>query len=175
MRSETRRTRHASIAAAVVVLATSFGPAVHAMSAADGAFDAIVSHYSRIHDALVEDSLTDVSDHATAIARIADEALADPRATHLQVAADDLDTVRELLPEVVERARGLAETADLEGARRATATLTQPLVRWQRLVDGPKPVVVYCPMHRKAWLQDDGPVENPYDPTMLRCGSIVQR
>ncbi len=91
------------------------------------------------------------------------------------MAADDLATVRELLPEVVERARALAEATDLERARAAMASLTQPLTRWQRLVRGPKPVVAYCPMHRKAWLQDDGPMENPYDPTMLRCGSIVQQ
>jgi len=176
MRAKPRGTRSFTpIATVTVFLAASFGPGARAVSAADGAFDIIASHYSRIHEALVDGSLTGVSDRATAIARTADEALADLRATRLQIPADDLSTVRELLPEVVDRARVLAEAEDLDGARAATAALTQPLVRWQRLVEGPKPVVAYCPMHRRAWLQHDGPVENPYDPTMLRCGTIVQR
>ena len=168
--------RRPSVMMAALSFALSVGlGAAPPASASGGAFTTITSHYSRIHGALVEDSLTDVSDQATAIARAADEALADLRATHVQVASDDLATVRELLPAVVERARALAETTDLEQARAAMATLTQPLTRWQRLVRGRKPVVAYCPMHRRAWLQDDGPMENPYDPTMLRCGSIVQQ
>jgi hypothetical protein len=149
--------------------------AAPAASDSGGAFTTIAEHYHRIHEALVDDSLTDVSHNATAIARTADEVLAHPSAARTQVAAGDVTTVRELLPEVVDRARVLADCADLEDARAAMAKLTQPLTRWQRLVRDPKPVVAYCPMVRKAWLQDDGPMENPYDTTMLRCGSIVQR
>jgi len=162
------------MAALLFVLSVGLG-AAPAAPASGGAFTTIAEHYHRIHEALVDDSLTDVSRNATAIARTADEVLADPSAARAQVAAGDVTTVRELLPEVVDRARLLADSADLEDARTAMAKLTQPLTRWQRLVRDPKPVVAYCPMHRRAWLQDDGPVANPYDPTMLGCGSIVQR
>ena len=51
---------------------------------------------------------------ATAIARTADEVLAHPSATRTQVAAGDVTTVRQLLPEIVDRARVLADCADLE-------------------------------------------------------------
>jgi Cu(I)/Ag(I) efflux system membrane fusion protein len=161
---------------AAVVLAVGHGLAVvPSISAADAAFSSIANDYDAIHEALVEDSLAGVNDHALAIARTADEALADLDAGRAQVAVDDVTTVRELLPEVVDRARTLAEATDLQDARALVAQLTQPLSRWQRLVRDPKPVVAYCPMVRRAWLQDDGFVENPYDPTMLRCGTIVQR
>jgi hypothetical protein len=30
-------------------------------------------------------------------------------------------------------------------------------------------------MEKKAWLQPDEAIGNPYDPTMLRCGEVVQR
>ena len=38
-----------------------------------------------------------------------------------------------------------------------------------------RPVVVYCPMEKKAWLQPDEAIGNPYVPSMLRCGEVVQR
>ena len=69
----------------------------------------------------------------------------------------------------------LAAAKDLDDARNALASLTKPLSRWQKLVNGPRPVVVYCPMEKKAWLQPDGPIGNPYAPSMLRCGEVVQR
>lgn len=170
------RSRSELLMAAALVMVVGHGlGAVVSASAADAAFSSIASDYDAIHEALVEDSLAGVNDHALAIARTADAALSDLDAGRAQVAVDDVTKVRELLPEVVDRARTLAGATDLEDARTLMAQLTQPLSRWQRLVRDPKPVVAYCPMVRRAWLQDDGFVENPYDPTMLRCGSIVQR
>jgi hypothetical protein len=55
------------------------------------------------------------------------------------------------------------------------AELTKPLVRWHALLEGSRPVVAYCPMVKKAWLQPDGAIGNPYAPSMLGCGEVVQR
>lgn len=139
------------------------------------AFQGVVADYEAIRQALLDDSTDGVPENARAIAAAAAELEADFNAGAAGVAADDADAVRALLDEVETRARSLADADGLAEARQALASLTQPLVRWHRLVEGPKPVVAYCPMEKKAWLQPDEAIGNPYDPTMLRCGEVVQR
>ncbi|MGD8441803.1 MAG: hypothetical protein PVG53_14825 [Holophagae bacterium] len=155
---------------ALVLLAVGAGGA-----AADSRFDVLFDHYEGIREALVENSTGGVSAHARAIAAEATTLIRSFDAAAAGVAAKDAAAIQELLPQVRERADTLAAADGLEATRVAFAALTQPLTRWQKLVDGPRPVVVYCPMEKKAWLQPDGPVENPYDPSMLRCGDVVQR
>ncbi len=84
-------------------------------------------------------------------------------------------TVKALLPEIENRATSGRRSSDLESVRNEMAELTKPLVRWHGLVEGSKPVVAYCPMVKKAWLQPDEAIGNPYAPYMLRCGEVVQR
>ena len=64
---------------------------------------------------------------------------------------------------------------ELESLERL-AELTKPLVRWHELIEGPRPVVAYCPMYKRSWLQPSGDLEigNPYG-GMPRCGEIVSR
>jgi len=83
--------------------------------------------------------------------------------------------VRPLLPEISEKATRVASASDLASVRGELAELTKPLVRWHELVEGSRPVVAYCPMEKKAWLQPDEAIGNPYAPYMLRCGEVVQR
>ena len=50
-----------------------------------------------------------------------------------------------------------------------------PILFNHGLIEGDRPVVAYCPMEKKAWLQPYEPIGNPYAPYMLRCGEVVQR
>ena len=91
------------------------------------------------------------------------------------VSSDDAAAVRALLPEISNLAMKVAAAADLDTVRNEVAEMTKPLVRWHELIEGPRPVVAYCPMVKKAWIQPDEAIGNPYAPYMLRCGEVVQR
>jgi hypothetical protein len=46
--------------------------------------------------------------------------------------------------------------------------------RYRKLIGDDSVVVAYCPMEKKAWLQPDGEIENPYGgQAMPRCGRVV--
>ena len=50
------------------------------------------------------------------------------------------------------------------------------MVRYRQLVPDPQPVVVFCSMAQKVWLQPKGEIGNPYyGSSMLRCGKVVSR
>ena len=83
--------------------------------------------------------------------------------------------VKELLPLIEKQSMKVASAPDLPSIRAELAELTKPLVRYHALVQGSRPVVAYCPMEKRAWLQPDEPIGNPYAPHMLRCGDVVQR
>ena len=70
---------------------------------------------------------------------------------------------------IVEKAKVVSEARDLVQARAAFRPLTdeiEPLTVTEKNV-----TVMYCPMAKGTWVQDTGPVENPYyGKSMLRCG-----
>lgn len=144
-------------------------------AAADPAFSGISSQYEAIRQALIKDSTAGIREHAQAIQSIASRLSQDFSAASAGVAESDARAVRELLPEIIERSGALAVADGLAAVRTAFAELTMPLVRYHRLVQGARPVVAYCPMEKKSWLQPDEAIGNPYAPSMLRCGEIVQR
>jgi hypothetical protein len=138
-------------------------------------FDEISGHYEAIRQALIKNTTDDIAAQAEAIA-VAATSLADAFSVEAAgVGAGDTAAVKALLPEVYARAEKLAAADGLADTRQEFAALTQPLARWQKLVKGPRPIVAYCPMEKKAWLQPDEAIGNPYAPSMLRCGEVVQK
>jgi Cu(I)/Ag(I) efflux system membrane fusion protein len=161
---------------AILIAVLSIAASVFAMpTAAESTFADIFDHYEAIRQVLIEDATDGVAGHATAIADATAALARDFDATAAQIGTDDADAVRGWLPEIEARARAVASADGLEPTREAVAELTRPLVRWHELVEGGKPVVAYCPMVEKAWLQPDEAIGNPYAPYMLRCGEVVQR
>ena len=144
-------------------------------TAADNSFHEISAHYEAIRQSLMNDSTNGVIEHAMAIQGTARKLEADFSAAAAGVQADDAAAVQALLPEIIERSGQLAEAKGLKSVRAEFAELTKPLTRYHALVRGERPVVAYCPMEKKAWLQPDEPIGNPYDPSMLRCGNVVAR
>ncbi len=139
------------------------------------AFDTIADHYEAIRQVLIEDSTDGVARHAEAIAETAGALKRNYSDTAAGVKSGSGGTIKSLLPEIEKRALEVARATDLEAIRTEMAELTQPLVRWHELVDGQRPVVAYCSMAKRAWLQPDEAIGNPYAPYMLRCGEVVQR
>jgi len=162
--------------AAIAVIAALLGLAVApGVAAADHAFTGIASQYELIRQALIQDSTEGVKEHALAIQFAASRLSRDFSAADAGVAEKDAAAVRELLPEIIERAGRLAAAEGLTAVRAELAELTKPLVRYHALVQGSRPIVAYCPMEKKSWLQPDEAIGNPYAPSMLRCGEVVQR
>jgi hypothetical protein len=163
-----KRTIRKTLVTALALLAT-------VAAAEDNAFRDISRHYEAIRQALMNDSTDGVAEHAAAIQSATQKLNAEftPEAAGIQ--ADDSTAARELLPEIIDRSGRLAAAQDLTSVRTELAELTKPLTRYHALVQGDRPVVVYCPMEKKAWLQPDGPIGNPYAPSMLRCGEVVAR
>ena len=165
-------TNRAAIAVFAALLGLAVAPGV---AAADHAFAGIAGQYELIRQALIEGSTEGVKEHALAIQFTASRLSRDFSAAKAGVAEKDAEAVRALLPEISERAGRLAAAEGLTAVRTELAELTRPLVRYQALVQGPRPIVVYCPMVKKSWLQPDEAIGNPYDPSMLRCGEVVGR
>lgn len=161
--------------AIVIVIASMIVLVSATFAGEDTAFDEVVRHYEAIRQVLIEDSTEGIAEHAEGIAAAADGLDGDFKASVSGVSTEDAAAVKALLPEIADRAGRVADADNIEAIRTELAEMTKPLVRWHGLVEGSKPVVAYCPMEKKAWLQPDEAIGNPYAPYMLRCGEVVQR
>ena len=118
---------------------------------------AVVDPYLMIDAALASDSIDSVKAHAGEVATAA---------TTLGATAFRIDTA----------ALQLASAADLADARAKFGVLSEALDAYmsaQHLTPPPGIRVAFCPMAMKPWLQEDGPLRNPYyGSQMLTCGSF---
>ena len=74
---------------------------------------------------------------------------------------------------IAERSAALATAADLKSARDSFAMLSEEVIYYRDGRSGPRPVVVYCSMEKKSWLQPKGAITNPYlDESMRSCGEV---
>ena len=151
---------------ALVSILTLLTLAAAAGASSSATFDEILKPYEAVRLALLEDTVDGVGERAAAIRKEA-EAAADADST-----ADD---VRPLLEKIAGFAGDLAEASDLETARGAFYEISKMLVQYRSKVSGDDlPVVMYCPMAKKSWLQLAGEVGNPYHgQSMPRCGNVV--
>jgi len=134
-------------------------PRAAARASGPGTLSPIVDPAIAIQVALAADSIDGVRPQAIAL-RAAAGSLGSPGAAIERAAA------------------ALAATATLEDARRAFGTMSEALLAYvdaehTTLAAGVR--VAYCPMARKSWLQNDGPVANPYyGRRMLSCGELTK-
>ena len=104
------------------------------------------------------------------------QALLDSSLDETQQAADALaNTARgEEQPAIAARAKALAATATLKGARDSFSMLSEEVIRFRDRRSGDRPAVAYCSMYKASWLQPEGAISNPYaeDKSMLTCGEF---
>jgi hypothetical protein len=140
----------------------------------DSAFTTILGHYEEIRQMLLADRSAGLAEHANAIQ---DSVLAlqkDFSSEKAGVRPGEGDKAKELLPALSKAAVELAEAPDIEVARQALYPLSKALVRYRKLATGELPVVAYCSMSKKSWLQPSGDIGNPYfGQAMPTCGEIV--
>lgn len=74
---------------------------------------------------------------------------------------------------VAAKAEALAKAKDLAGARTAFAALSDEVIKVRAALKTGAPIVAYCPMEKKSWLQPKGEISNPYvDASMRTCGEV---
>ena len=74
---------------------------------------------------------------------------------------------------LVVAAKALAVAEDIASAREAFGSLSDALLHYSELVGLGELKVAYCPMVDKSWVQEQGPIANPfYGAMMLTCGSF---
>ena len=69
-------------------------------------------------------------------------------------------------------AEAVAAAKDLKSARNAFAALSDQMIKVRNATKGPRPMIGFCPMVNKSWLQAKGDIGNPYDPAMAQCGML---
>ena len=74
--------------------------------------------------------------------------------------------------DVTATAEAVAAARDLKSARNAFAALSDQLIKVRNAASGERPMIGFCPMVDKSWLQAKGEIGNPYDPAMAQCGML---
>ncbi len=144
------------------------------------AFDQILESYEAVRLALTNDTTEGVSKHGDEIETILKRLSTDWSPSAAGIQADMAEDIQELLPQLSQAAAALASATSLDATRDAFYELSRPLVLWRKAANpstsaGGWPIVAYCPMAKRSWLQPRGDVSNPYyGQSMLRCGEIVE-
>jgi alanine racemase len=74
---------------------------------------------------------------------------------------------------VAAKAEALAKATSFPAAKSAFGALSDEMIRYRSAVNAKDPIVVYCSMEKKSWLQPKGAVVNPYvDASMRGCGDV---
>ncbi|HEX9736229.1 MAG TPA: hypothetical protein VGG06_30065 [Thermoanaerobaculia bacterium] len=142
------------------------GLATAAGAGSSATFDRIVQPYEEIRLLLLNDSNDGVAGHAARIRDAAQTAAAGTAET---------EEARKLLEPIAGFAGDLAAGGEIQAQRDAFYELSKLLVQYRAKVSGDDlPVVMYCPMVKRSWLQPAGEVGNPYHgQKMANCGYVV--
>ena len=144
------------------------------------AFERLLEQYEPVRLALVNDTLDDTGEFRKTL-----ESEVETLSRDFSAAAAGVDTaqeanVEELLGELAVAAEALAKAADLSSARDAFYAFSKPLVRYRAALvasghdEDELPVVAYCAMAKRSWLQPAGKIGNPYHgQSMAECGEVV--
>ncbi len=164
------------LAAAAAAFAFATASPAAATTPAPSRFDATLARYETVRLALVADRWDAAA--ATAAKQLHAEVKAlgaAPTPAAAGVPAGKLTAVKALLPEVEKASGELAAAGDLKAARDAFYRVSMPLVRWPAATGRPAPVVAFCSMAKRSWLQPQPqPLGNPYyGKKMERCGEVV--
>ena len=95
--------------------------------------------------------------------------LADVQASAKELAAESAKVKN---ADVTATAEAVAAANDLKSARNAFAALSDQMIKVRNAAKGDRPMIGFCPMVNKSWLQAKGEIGNPYDAAMAQCGML---
>ena len=141
---------------------------------AQSTLSTVLTHYEAVRLSLFKDSMDGVADQGRKISDALESLATDWSPERAGIDADQAALAQELLPIMGTAADNLAEAKTLDEARDAFYDLSKPLVRLRGAAVDPMPVVAYCSMSKRSWLQPKGKIGNPYHGSaMPHCGQIV--
>ena len=114
----------------------------------------LFARYEAVRQGLLQQKLADVQTSAKALAAAAAE-------------AKNAD--------VTAAAEAVVAAKDLKAARTAFAALSDQMIKVRNAATGERPMIGFCPMVNKSWLQAKGDIGNPYDPAMAQCGMLKDK
>ncbi|HHQ48881.1 MAG TPA: DUF3347 domain-containing protein [Acidobacteria bacterium] len=122
-------------------------------------FQRLFNHYNSIRAALAADTIAEIPYHAEQLG-----VLARTLAGEVQRSKDkDSATIAKELLAISNAARQVGYSTDLKAARTAFAELSRALVAYRGVANVKDPIVVFCPLHNRIWLQRSGEkIGNPY-------------
>ena len=103
------------------------------------------------------------------------QALLNGSVVEVTKAASELATAARIEKQdaIAQRAAALSAAKDITAAKNAFAALSDPMIAFRAKSSSERPIVVYCSMEKKTWLQPKGKIVNPYvAPSMRGCGEI---
>lgn len=157
------------LAVLLVVGSSSLG-----LAGESSAFERMAVHYENIRQALLHDTFEDVAVAAGNIQHVLQALETDFGEKAAGIRPGSGEDLGALLPSIQSATADLIEAATIADAREAFGALSKAMVRYRQLVPEPAPVVAFCPMAQKVWLQPKGEIGNPYyGQSMARCGEIV--
>jgi Cu(I)/Ag(I) efflux system membrane fusion protein len=128
----------------------------------------VLVSYLKIQTALASDSMAGVPEAAHTIAA------ASAKVDLQGMPEKSVPHYEEMLAAIAKASEALAAATHLEEARARFKDLSRPMVMWGTMSKPAGVNVMYCPMAKAKWLQDEGPVRNPYyGKSMLGCGEVV--
>ena len=159
----------------VLVLAATAPLAVAQEDTEPTGFASVLAGYEALRLTLVADSTDGVRAEAENIHRALAGLAGSFDSRSAAVAESESEAARVLIGELTAAAEALAAAEGLEAVRDAFYELSKPLVRYRELMEGERPVVAYCPMSKRSWLQPQGEeVGNPYHgSSMPKCGKLL--
>ena len=142
---------------------------------AETAFASVFHHYEALWQALADDSVAGLAEHAEGMRDAADRIAADFSADKAGlVMSADAEEASAFFDQVAKTALLLGTASDLTAARELFYDLSKPMVRLNELLAGERMKVVYCSMAKMSWLQRQEKIVNPYHGrAMAGCGEIV--
>jgi Cu(I)/Ag(I) efflux system membrane fusion protein len=165
-----------SLGGLLLALAMSFVLAPGTAAQVPGtSFADLMGHYETVRLTLAADSLDGVQAEALSIQRVLSEMAEDFKPKKAGIDPAKTEEARVLLPDLGTAAANLVAADTLESSRDAFYELSKLLVRLRKTASGEDlPVVAYCSMARRSWLQPEGKLGNPYyGQTMPVCGEVV--
>jgi hypothetical protein len=134
----------------------------------DNAMAPVLVSYLKIQTALASDSMAGVPEAAHTIAA------ASAKVDLQGMPEKSVPHYEEMLAAIAKASEALAAATHLEEARARFKDLSQPMAMWGTMSKPAGVNVMYCSMAKAKWLQDEGPVRNPYyGKSMLSCGEVV--
>jgi len=138
-------------------------------------YEQVLTHYESMRQALLHDTLEGVERRAGSMREAVLYLKENFSAERAGIKPENAGDLKGILLPINTLCRLVEASGDIEEVRKTFSQLSDLLIRWRGWSTmRNRPVIAYCPMDQKSWLQPAGEIGNPYaGQKMPRCGKVV--